>query len=143
MLKIHIYKVEEAQDTGILKFFSYHDNKAGFYEHVSICIYSFKKSIFRLHYFLVIFIHFHSFSLWGNLRGNCRYVKFSYCYKRGSQEREVIWLFGLHQIFIHREFQEFTIQNLWNHKNVVLSKKYFICDFITTLPYKPVWREHR
>jgi len=33
LLKIHIYKVEEAQDTGILKFFSYHDNKAGFYEH--------------------------------------------------------------------------------------------------------------
>jgi hypothetical protein len=27
--------VEEAKDTGILKFFSYHDNKAGFYEHVS------------------------------------------------------------------------------------------------------------
>ena len=35
LLKIHIYKVEEAQDTGILKFFSYNDNRAGFYEHVS------------------------------------------------------------------------------------------------------------
>ena len=46
LLKIHIYKVEEAQDTGILKFFSYHDNKAGFYEHVSICNNSFRKSIF-------------------------------------------------------------------------------------------------
>ena len=34
LLKIHIYKVEEARDTGILKFFSYHDNKSGFFEHV-------------------------------------------------------------------------------------------------------------
>ena len=36
LLKIHIYKVEEAPDTGILKFFSYSDSKSGYYEHVSI-----------------------------------------------------------------------------------------------------------
>ena len=33
LLKIHIYKVEEARDTGILKFFSYHDTKSGLFEH--------------------------------------------------------------------------------------------------------------
>ena len=40
LLKIHIYKVEEAPDTGILKFFSYSDSKSGYYEHVSckLCI---------------------------------------------------------------------------------------------------------
>ena len=35
LLKIHIYKVEEAPDTGILKFFSYSDSKSGYFEHVS------------------------------------------------------------------------------------------------------------
>lgn len=34
LLKIHIYKVEEAPDTGILKFFSFSDTKSGFFEHV-------------------------------------------------------------------------------------------------------------
>ena len=33
LLKIHIYKVEEAPDTGILKFFSYTDAEYGFFEH--------------------------------------------------------------------------------------------------------------
>ena len=37
LLKIHIYKVEEAPDTGILKFFSFSDNKSGYFEHVSKC----------------------------------------------------------------------------------------------------------
>ncbi len=35
LLKIHIYKVEEAPDTGVLKFFSFSDSKSGFFEHVS------------------------------------------------------------------------------------------------------------
>ena len=33
LLKIHIYKVEEAPDTGILKFFSYTDSNHGYFEH--------------------------------------------------------------------------------------------------------------
>jgi acetyl-CoA carboxylase/biotin carboxylase 1 len=36
LLKIHIYKVEEAPDTGILKFFSYTDSKSGYSDPVSI-----------------------------------------------------------------------------------------------------------
>lgn len=34
LLKIHIYKIEEAPDTGILKFFSFSDTKSGHFEHV-------------------------------------------------------------------------------------------------------------
>ena len=36
LLKIHIYKTEEAPDTGILKFFSYNDSNHGYYEHVRL-----------------------------------------------------------------------------------------------------------
>ena len=56
-----------------------------------------------------------------------------YCYKKGSQEPIVIWLFGLHQILIQKEFQKFTIKTLCNNEitNKLFYKKlHFIFDFI-------------
>ena len=43
------------------------------------------------------------------LEGTADMLSFCYCYKKGSQEPVKIWLFALHQIFIHTEFQKFTI----------------------------------
>ena len=43
------------------------------------------------------------------LEGTADMSSICYCYKKGSQEPVVIWLFGLHQILIHREVQKFTI----------------------------------
>ena len=45
--------------------------------------------------------------VWGNLRGNCRYINFLLLLL--EEEQVVIWLFGLHQVLIHREFLKFTV----------------------------------